>query len=466
MGNAIISRGGGSISLAGDGSALVRVTTFEGATVTATSGTKVFTKNSSGLVELSLSYGTWTITSVTDDMTLSTELVIDTLKVYSLNLKGRTYGISIDMNNTDPASAVTYIGSAEGFTPLSCDLSSGACNYGSWEDIITDTFGCRPCLYKDGARSVYLNPNNYAQTESGTTADITSGSAGDVMVEFKKTWYKYSKNGNILTFEVADYDRSDDGFVSSAFYSMDETATIKDYMYYSAYEGYNSSNQTRSLSGKAPTANTSYTNFRTYCKANGSNYGMEDICKRSYILGLLMLVTKSRGIQAAIGNGRVASNSSSVSTGTLNTYGLFAGFSDTTKAVKCFGIENMWGSLWNWCDGIVTTSTTTLGVKLCPPYNDTGTGYVTVADGVSRESWLYATQMTPQMDGAIALVSLVQSDTQGWPDGVIVNSSSGRVAFVGGSWDVTVDLSGPFCIDVYRSPSVTNSYTGARLVAA
>lgn len=466
MGNAIISRGGGSISLAGDGSALVRVQTLEGATVTATSGTKVFTKSSTGLVELSLSYGTWTITSVTSDMTLSAKLVIDTLKVYELNLKGRTYGISIDMSNPDPESAVTYIGQAEGMTPLSCNLSTGACDYGDWEDIITETFGVKPCLYLNGARSVYLNPNDYSKTEAGVTADIKSGSAGDVMVEFKRTWYRYAKDRDTLTFEVADYDRSDEGFVSSAFYSMDGNATIKDYMYYGAYEGYNSSSKTRSLSGKTPTASASYTDFRTYCKAMGSSYGMEDFCKRNYILGLLMLVTKSRGIQAAIGYGRIASNSSSVSTGTLNTYGLFAGFSDTTKAVKCFGIENMWGSLYNWCDGIVTTSNTTLGLKACPPYNGTGSGYSTVNDGISRGSWLYATTMSPALDGAVAIATTPQSSAIGWPDSVYVSTSAGDVAYVGGNWNAALDLSGPFCVDVDYSPSYASSGVGARLVAA
>ena len=466
MGNAIISRGGGSISLAGDGSALVRVQTFEGATVTATSGTKVFTKSSTGLVELSLSYGTWTITSTSSEMTLSAELVIDTLKVYELNLCGRTYGISIDMSNSDPESAVTYIGMAEGMTPLSCNLSTGACDYGDWEDIIKEIFGCKPCLYLNGARSVYLNPNDYSKTEAGATADITSGSAGDVMVEFKRTWYRYAKDGDTLTFEVSDYDRTSEGFVSSAFYSMDGNATIKDYMYYGAYEGYNASNKLRSLSGKTPTGNVSYTNNRTYCQALGSSYGMEDYCKRQYILGLLMLVTKSRGIQAAIGHGRIGSNSSAATTGTLNTYGLFAGFSDETKSVKCFGIENMWGSMYNWCDGIVTTSGTTLGLKACPPYNDTGSGYTTVSDGISRGSWLYATAMTPVLNGAAAVASTAQASVVGWPDGVVVGSSAGDVAGVGGYWSDALDQYGPFCVYVYYSPSYTSANLGARVVAA
>ena len=179
-----------------------------------------------------------------------------------------------------------------------------------------------------------------------------------------------------------------------------------------------------------------------------------------------MLVTKCRGILAAIGHGRIGSNSSAATTGTLNTYGLFAGFSDETKSVKCFGIENMWGSMYNWCDGIVTTSGTTLGLKACPPYNDTGSGYITVSDGISRGSWLYATAMTPVLNGAAAVASTAQASAVGWPDGVCASSSAGYVAFVGGVWSVTLDLSGPFFVNVYASPSSTGAYYGARVVAA
>jgi hypothetical protein len=380
---------------------------------------------------------------------------------------GKTYGISIDMSVSSPSDAVTYIDNAVGFTPLAVNQSTGVCNYGSWKDIITDIFGCKPCLYVDGSRSKYLNPDNYAKDESGNTADITSGSAGDVMIEFKKTWYRYVVNGNYLIFEVANYDRASDGFVCSAFSSMDGNAIIRDYMYYGAYEGYNSSSKIRSLSGKTPTGSITYTNSRTYCQANGTSYGMEDWCKRYYILGLLMLVTKTRGIQDAVGNGRVASNSSAATTGSLDSAGLFAGYSDTTKAVKCFGIENMWGSMYNWCDGIITLSSTTLGLKAAPPYNDTGSGYISIADGYTRSSGLYPTKYTTALNGAVIVASLGQSDSSiGFCDYVFVSSNAGFVALVGGSWNSSVANAGPFCAWINYSPGGSSSNYGPRLVAA
>ena len=473
MGEALISRGatGG-----GGGGALVKVTTFSGATVTCTSNGKSFTKTSTGdPVEFTLGYGTWDITSVTSSKTYSTKLNVDILKVYDITLLGNTtLGISIDMSNSAPADAVTYTDDAVGYTPLAVDLSTGVCNYGSWETIINHVIGCKPCLYKDGAKVAYLDPNDYSKFEDGSDADITSGEAGDVMVEFKKVWYKYAVNGNILTFQIANYDRSADGFVNSAFKSMDGNATIKDYMYYGAYEGLQKDGKTRSLSGVETLGLNpdpdSYRGIRTTCQANGSSYGMEDWCKRYYILGLLMLVAKTRYVQSAIGIGHTSDNGyySLIATGTLDQAGLFAGYqASEIKGVKAFGIENLWGNYHSWCDGIITLSSTTLGFKDCPPYNDTGDGYTSIADGYQRGPGKYPTSMVPVMDGAGITASVGQADaTLGWCDYFAVYSSTGQVARVGGYCSYDATLTGPFYAVVINNPSYSSVDFVGRLVSA
>ena len=382
----------------------------------------------------------------------------------------KIYGIRIDMNNLDPESAVTYTDDAIGFYALSCDGSTGVCNYGSWKDIITNVFGCRPCLYKDGVNVGYLNPDNYAQYENNTVADITSGSAGEVMVEFKKTWYKYAVSGNILTFQVATYDRSADGFVCSAFKSMDGNATEKDYMYYGAYEGYSMAgdNKCHSLSGKNMLNNDwSYTVYRTNCKALGSSYGMEDWVKRYYILGLLMLITKTRGIQAAIGDGRCETDST-INSGTMDTKGLFYGLNDGGHVgVKAFGIENLWGNLWNWCDGIIVLSSSTLRLKECPPYNDIGSGYASIADGVTRGSWLYPTAYKAALNGAVIVASSAQSDASlGWCDGVGIDPYALRVTLVSGGFFSGLADAGPFYVNITNAAFDDYTYCVGRLVAS
>lgn len=442
--------------------AVLQVTTFVGATVVCTNGKdKTYRKTSSGVVEFAVGYGTWTVTSTYEDKSRQKVVDVDALKVYYLNLKGLTFGVAIDCSVSDPTVACSYTDDAEGFTPLSCNTTTGVCDYGSWEEIITENFKVRPCLWNAGSVTAYLNKNNYTLTESGTSANITSGT-DDVMVEFGKTWYKYSMSGNILKFQVADYDRSADGFVTDAFLSEDGNVSDVDAFYYGAYEGSLVNSALRSLSGKAPQVSTTFNNFRTYAKNRHTKCEIEGFYKRYYILGLLMLVTKSRDGQATIGHGRVNSNSSAINTGTMNGNGLFYGLGSDAAGCKVFGIENFWGNIWKFMGGLYTAGSSKLTVQKASPYGISGG--TTLSNTFTSN---YPTKYEPFMDGAVILPTLVQSDsTIGWPDYFGVRSSAGCVAGVGGDWNSALASSGPFYCYVYRSPSYAYSDFGARLSAS
>lgn len=90
----------------------------------------------------------------------------------------RTMTAVIDLTNSNPATCITYEDDAVGM-----DAKSDA-----WDEF----FGHYPCLFKDGQEVGKLNRNNFAQFEDGTTADITSGNAGDVMIAFPRHRIKYN----------------------------------------------------------------------------------------------------------------------------------------------------------------------------------------------------------------------------------------------------------------------------------
>lgn len=464
MGEAIITRASNVKSAE---SAVIRVATFSGASVSCTDGKETQTGYSAGSIDFHVGYGKWSVSSTYGGNTRTSEIVVDTLKIYDLNLKGVTYGILIDMNNGDPTSAVSYIDDAQGMIPLSCNLGNGACDYGSWEAIISDWIGCKPCLYSNGQRVAYLNKNNYNQKVDGSAADISSGGSGDVMIEFASRWYKYSSpNSTTLKFEVCDYDRTADGFVKAAFLSENGSASMRDYFYYGVYNGYVESSKLRSLSGKTPTVNISYNDSLLRAAQNHSSCTIETLFKRMYILGLTMLVTRTRGIQSMVGHG-VVTASAAISTGTMNHNGLFYGRSDGTSGVKCFGIENLWGNLRTWMAGLVTKdSSGTLGIKSCAPYSPDGSNYINVTTGTGTSGG-YPTRCNQFGDGAIILPAAIQSDaTKGWPDYFYVYSTASQVADVGGYWNGGLDYAGPFCAYVYNTPTDTYTNCGPRLVAS
>ena len=76
----------------------------------------------------------------------------------------QTYGVSIDLSNSNPETAVTYTDDAVGMVAGSPD----------WYKM--SIFNkIKPCLFKNGAVVGYLNPDNFAQYADGSAADISSG---------------------------------------------------------------------------------------------------------------------------------------------------------------------------------------------------------------------------------------------------------------------------------------------------
>lgn len=377
----------------------------------------------------------------------------------------KIYGIRIDMSSSDPSTAVVYTDAARDFAPLGCQ-SNGTVSWGDWRSIIEDVIGCRPCLYKNGTVADYLNPDNYAQLASGGSADITSGNAGDVMIEFKKLWYQWRVSGNYLYFRITGQNMDGDSeWTTTAFNAEDGTGMVRDAMYYSAYEGYANGNKLRSLSGKSPSVNATIGQFRTWATANGSKYQQETIAKRMYIIGLIFLVTKSRESQLTVGLGYVSGNSGPATTGTQNTKGLFYGTTSGSVVAKVFGIENFWGSLYHWCEGIISGGGTTAKLKVNGPYNDNGSGYTTVS-GLTNSGG-QPSIMTPAMEGSVILASQVSGSSymEYFPDYWLLDSGAGCVCRVGGRWN-SDRLAGPLFCYVYYSTSGTLSSIGGRLVAA
>lgn len=332
---------------------------------------------SDGYADFALPYGEWTFFNDYYGIEKRETIEINSAKMHYVHLDRYVFGIYIDMD----ARTVEYIEDAANFQPLSCDIEgTGKCDYGSWKTIITDFIGCKPCTFLNGKVYEYLNPDNYNFTVSGSerkTSVMMSTSSGramyplDVMVEFKKLWYKFDREENSLIFKISNYDHSDNldeygTWSTTAFTSLEDGSTICDFMYYAAYDGSMMNGGSTSggsyqyiCSVSGPTINNdnnsgiyNFTDCNENVLSRHDSYGTQDLARRCYILGLCMLVTRSNHLGLVIGSGLTSSNVKSVSHGSLDSMGLFAGFKDNTKSVKCFGIENMWG-LAEFCNGVI-----------------------------------------------------------------------------------------------------------------
>ena len=278
------------------------------------------------------------------------------------------YGVRINTTDSNPETACEYTDNAVGM--LAAHGNNGAFNGGDW--LTRYPFNSiRPCLFKNGAVVGYLNPDNFAQFENGTDADIESGDAGDVMIEIPKFYYKIGRNGNYVEVKIANALMA--GFTDYAFSYKGES---KDKFYIGAYLGYkDSNNKLRSLTGKTVTGNITIGAARTAAQANGAGYEQLSFNKLTALQVLYVVMFKNLNSQAALGQG-YTSASNFRDTGATDEKGMTYGTNTAASAddtVKFLGIEDFYGNLYQWVDGYVSGNNIVLVAD--GNFNDTGDGY-------------------------------------------------------------------------------------------
>ena len=358
----------------------------------------------------------------------------------------KTFGVSIDMTNSNPLTSVTYTDDAIGMTAGSAAWDS--------QPIFKDI---KPCMLRNGVVQYYLNPLNFTQKADGTAADITSGNDGDVMIEFPKTGFQIITNGNILTIKITD-DPTKSGF---RYYAHSRVAeNDRNTLYIGAYKGwFDGSNRLRSLSAKTPSVSQTIGTFRTRAQANGAGYDQFTFFPMTLIQCLFLIRFKNLNSQTALGQGHTG-GTAAVNTGGTNANGMFHGTTSTTQQVKCFGLEDLWGNVFDWIDGLFSDASRNI-LTAFRNFNDTGTGYTNQGQGatVNIGNWLSRPQGTTER-GFIAR-EVNGSSTTFFAD--YASLAAGCLPIFGGNWNDGADA-GVFRLNVYDSASNVHMGLGGRLM--
>jgi hypothetical protein len=237
-------------------------------------------------------------------------------------------------------------------------------------DTIEPWASMRRCMVNDNLTiNYYIDPAdptkigevvNTATYTTGGTADYTGGH-GQVMVEIPKFFYKTdSPSSNVYQWYISMEQKS--GYsVHPAFVTGGQT---RDKIYMSAFEGNVASGVLRSISGVQPStsANVSATivNFRTYAQARGTGWQIQTYRTTQAIQILYLIEYADFDTQSTIGRGYVDFTSSgsnfSINTGATislgNASGSASGGTDGLRAISYRGIENFWGNVLKWVDGL------------------------------------------------------------------------------------------------------------------
>lgn len=292
----------------------------------------------------------------------------------------KRYGVKINKADSNPDTRVTYLYDAVGMSPAKMIFAEGTFDYGDWGDKFFVKENYPVMLNADGTEAYKLNPNDYSLKADGTASDITDASTTlNAMSAFPLMWLCQYEIGNYEYIIVSDA-QVDSSYQADAFRRAD--GSIAEKMYMPIYGGSYDGAKLRSLSGKVLMYNTNAQTEINRAAANGSIWTIIPWSRRNLINSLLTIISKSENTQAKFGRGQdsgyvedASVNYGHLPTGTLDDKGQFYGYNDGSHEVKVFHMEKWWGNRWDRVVGYICDNGR-IKVKMYPPYNLTGNGYI------------------------------------------------------------------------------------------
>lgn len=369
----------------------------------------------------------------------------DTISVTTANYQ--IFGVRVMENNSNPNSCCTYIEDAIGTQVANSTSLGGWANKFPFNQI-------RLVGFKNGKVIKAINPNNKTQYVGGGTVP----SDVDVMVEIPKVYWKFTNISNGYELRISNYKVD----YTWDCYAHKVGGVEKDHIYVGTYLGYNEGGKLRSKSGVYPTASTTLTNFRRYAQAVGSGYQQFNWFTLILLQNLYLLAYKNLNSQTALGYGYANGNSSSHQTGGTNTKGMIFGETGGKQQVCFLGIEDFYGNIWQWVDGMFHNNS--YQVTVTPDnktFNDNGSGFKNVGKFVSTYGGGKISKVAHTNEGGFFPKEFKGSDTTYYCD--YGSATSGYFALFGGYWDYGLDA-GAFDLYVDWSPSSSYSFLGSRLV--
>lgn len=423
-----------------------------------------------GIASLLLEYtGTYSITYNNNKIKSKRTIDITIPTVYTLSAiysELIVYTVQIDKTNSNPKTACTYADNAENMIKGSAE----------WDNMPIFKH-IRPCVFLNGEVNYYLDPNDWTKKYGTNESSILTGEDGDVMIEFPKFAYKIKTTDNTITVSVTNDEsvaESDSNYTYDAFSRLEEGDV--DYFYKGAFKGsLDSGGQLRSIVGTKPANNKNIGAFRAAAQSNGAHYQQSTYAQLKALQCLYLIKYGSRDGQAEVGKGVINASASYVSgynttdvaniapeLSTLTSGMTFGTTANGTTHMRLFGIEDFWGCVWEWVDGLTTDANRNIitSWNSFSGENVEATS-ITTPSGLTSDASGYIKDVAGNNDAGFMPINFSGgSSTTFWPD--YGNLFASCVLRFGGGW-TDGDWAGPFSLSASRGASYANAYVGARL---
>lgn len=228
---------------------------------------------------------------------------------------------------------------------------------------------------------------------------------------------------------------------------------------------YNTVSGNYSKSGAAPYVNMTRATARTGATGKGSKWCLYDYASWCAVWLLYLVEFADWNSQAKIGRG-VVDASAAVNSGGTDSMTYHTGRASGTDgqvSVQYRGIENPWGNVYEWIDGINFSNRKAYVCTDKSKYaDDTSTGYTDSGITLPSSGWIKKLGMSSGFQWAFLPDTNGGSETTYVPD-YVYSYTSWRVLYVGGYWD-DAGNAGLFYFDADDGSSCAYAYIGARLL--
>lgn len=355
------------------------------------------------------------------------------------------FGVKVDESNSNPYSCCTYIEDATGVAPATPTTLGGWANKWPFNKI-------RMVGFKNGSVTNEINPNDKRYYKAGYSVP----SDVDVMVEIPKVYWNFTSTYNGYEVRISDFKVD----ASYDCYAHKVGGREKDNIYVGAYLGNVEWSALRSKSGVSPTTDTNIPNFRTYAQNVGTGYQLLNWYTLTLLQILYLIAYKNLNSQSALGMG-LTTVGNKYNTGGTDSKGLIYGDSSGREQMCFLGIEDFWGNVAQWVDGIRLDRN--YNILVTPDnqnFSNTGSGF----ENIGQTSLLnrgYTTKVLHTNKGGFMPISETGSSSTYYSDETYTRPNCfGRF---GGSYSYN-DGAGAFYLFFYNDDNGARPHLGARLV--
>ena len=308
--------------------------------------------------------------------------------------------------------------------------------------------------------------DNYAPWKNMDEYNIVNSA-----VKYRKGETGFSRTDNDTMVYIPEYWYKivDDSANSKRYFYISDMATDGFTKHHGSgkYVGrYNTISGYASKSGTAPLVNITRADARTGSKGKGNKWSEYDFASWCAVWLLYLVEFADWDSQSKIGLGYVDDNYSAINSGGTDSMTYHTGRASGTDgetAVQYRHIENPWGNVFEWIDGVNFSDGT---VYICTtPANyadDTASNYTQIGTTAQNPGYIKSIGTATAAPWAFFYTAVGGRDTTYIPDFAYYDSGW-RVLRVGGHWD-DGDYAGLFCFSASYSSTDSYSSVGARLL--